>query len=91
MAARDDIADRAREGDVEGVLKIYDIMNEDRERVRALNDAYLAEIRRLAGSKPDMVAPPAKGGKGDALTAYAAACGEATAARRAVTATLGAP
>lgn len=84
---RDDIADRARNGDVDGVLKIFDDLEADRRRVREVNDAYLAEIRRLAGGKPDIKAPAVKS---DPLEACARALAEATAARRGMTATLGA-
>lgn len=88
---RDEIADRARNGDVDGVLKIFDDLEADRRRVREVNDAYLAEIRRLAGGKPDIKAPSPSGvAKSDPLEACARALAEATAARRGMTATLGA-
>lgn len=91
MARRDDIADRARDGDVEGVLKIYDDVEADRQQVREVRDAYLQKLRELASGKPDVVAPPSKGGKPDPLAACTAALREATAARRGMTATIGAP
>lgn len=50
MPWRDDIAERARNGDVDGVLKIFDELDYDRQRVRAINEAYLAEIRGLKGA-----------------------------------------
>lgn len=52
MAWRDDIAERAANGDVDGVLKIYDELEADRQRVRAVNESYLAHIRELKGGKP---------------------------------------
>jgi hypothetical protein len=96
MGWRDDIADRARNGDVEGVLKIYDDLEEDRQRVRAVNAAHLVEIRRLAGAGDKTAKTPAaeraKGQReGDVLEACARARGEATDARKAATARVGKP
>jgi hypothetical protein len=50
MAWRDEIADRAANGDVNGVLKIFGELVADRDRVRQLNAAYLSEIAALKGA-----------------------------------------
>lgn len=48
MAWREEIARYADNGDRDGVLRIFDELWNDRQRVRALNDAYLQHM----GGKP---------------------------------------
>lgn len=93
MAWRDEIADRARNGDAEGVLKIFDELDKDRERIRTLNAAYLQHIAELvsSGHKTDRPVPTIDSPAGAAvLEACARARAAATDARKAVTAGLGA-
>lgn len=90
MGWREDISDRAQNGDVEGVLKIFDSLEEDRQRVRSLNEAYLKHIRELKGSGSKAPTPAKATTGGDALEACARARAAATDALKAATARLGA-
>lgn len=44
MAWRDEIARYAENGNVEGVLRIFDEINADRQRQTTLNSAYLQAL-----------------------------------------------
>lgn len=52
MTWREEIYDYAQNGDVEGVLRMYDLLCDDRDRVRQLNSAYINQIAELKGGKP---------------------------------------
>lgn len=97
MTWRDDIADRARNGDAEGVLKIFDELDNDRERVRALNAAYLQHIADLLkkGNKTDRPVPTidvaASNGGAAVLEACARARSASTEALKEATGRMAAP
>lgn len=83
MTWREDISDRAQNGDVEGVLKIFDQLEEDRQRVRAMNEAYLTHIREIKNGT--VGTKPIPGEEGDVLEACARARAAATDALKAAT------
>ena len=95
MAWREDIADRARNGDVDGVLKIFDELWNDRQRGRTQEAAYLKHIEQIlkAGNagKPLPTTLQAEPKTSDVLDALGRAREAATDALRAATARVGAP